>query len=169
MKSAIFYGSSTGNTENAAKQIREELGGKEVIGLFDISISGIDKIKEYNKLIIGVSTWGEGDLQDDWDDIFEEFKNIDFSNKTVAFFGLGDQESYSDEYVDAMATLYEVVAQEKSANIIGKWPIDEYEFDESRAVVDGEFVGLALDEDNQSNLTQDRIKTWCLQIKEQIL
>jgi flavodoxin I len=169
MSSAIFYGSSTGNTENAAKQIREELGGKDVIKLFDISTSGVDKIKEYDKLIIGVSTWGEGDLQDDWDEIFEEFKNIDFSNKTVAFFGLGDQESYSDEYVDAMATLYEVVSQQEGANIIGSWPIDKYEFDESRAVVNGEFVGLALDEDNQSELTPERIKTWCSQIKEQIL
>jgi len=169
MSSAIFYASSTGNTENAAKQIRAELGGKEAIKLFDISTSGVERMNEYDKIIIGVSTWGEGDLQDDWDEAFDEFKSVDFSNKTVAFFGLGDQESYSDEYLDAMGTLYEAVSQNDSVKIIGQWSVEDYEFDESRAVVDDKFVGLALDEDNQSDMTEERVKTWCEQIKGEIL
>lgn len=168
MKTAIFYASSTGNTQSAANRILEKLGGKEALDIYNIEDTKIEKMSEYEKLIIGVSTWGDGDLQDDWDDVFEKFKDIDFSEKTVAFFGLGDQEEYSDEFLTAMSVLHEVV-KSKGAMIIGKWPIDGYEFDESKAQDGEHFVGLALDDDNQDDMTNDRIDTWCEQIRLQIL
>jgi len=168
MATAIFYASSTGNTERAAKAIREQLGGKSAVKLFNIADSGVDKMNDFDKLLIGVSTWGSGDLQDDWEEVFNDFKALDFSDKTVAFFGLGDQEEYSGEYLDAMGTLYDA-AVEKGANVIGAWPTEGYEFDDSRAVHDDMFVGLALDEDNQDNLTEERVAAWVEQIKNEIL
>lgn len=158
---AIFYASSTGNTEEVASKINEKMNGFELI---DIADEGINKMKEYENLILGVSTWGEGDLQDDWEDCLDEIQEIDFSNKTVALFGLGDQDGYPDEFANALGIIHEEIIQ-KGANIIGHTSINGYEYDESRAEVDGKFVGLVIDEDNQSDLTDSRIDRWCEEIK----
>ncbi len=158
---AIFYASSTGNTEEVANKIHNKLEGFEII---DISSEGIDKIRECKSLIIGSPTWGEGELQDDWEDCFDEFKQIDFSGKKVALFGLGDQDNYGDEFADALGILYEVVSN-NGANIIGYTSIEGYDFDKSKAAINDKFVGLVIDEDNQSELTDERIENWCNDIK----
>ncbi|MBN2768313.1 MAG: flavodoxin [Campylobacterales bacterium] len=164
--SAIFYGSSTGNTESAAKAIAEHLGIQEV---FDIAKEGVAKIEKYDKIILGTSTWGSGDLQDDWDDEWEAFKKINFKGKTAALFGLGDQECYSDNYLDAMGAIYEVVVK-NGGIVVGEWSSEGYIHDASSAEIEeGYFVGLALDEDNESELSASRIEQWCSQIKEKII
>ncbi len=162
MKTAIFYASSTGNTSNVAELIGKELSVDEVHDIADVNL---EKINEFENVILGISTWGDGDLQDDWDDNFKKLQNIDFSSKTVALFGLGDQDGYPDTYLDAMGILYEEV-KSLGANIIGEWDIDDtYSFDESKAVVDNKFVGLALDEDSQDDLTNQRVESWTSIIK----
>lgn len=161
---AIFYASSTGNTEEVANQIGSKLDGFELI---DIADSGVDKMNECDSIIIGVSTWGEGDLQDDWEDCLEDVQSVDFSSKKVALFGLGDQDGYPDEFVDALGIMHEEVSS-KGANIVGHTSTDGYEFDESKANVDGKFIGLVIDEDNQSELTDERIENWCEEIKSSI-
>ena len=163
MKS-IFYASSTGNTEFVAKMIKKQLKDFELI---DIAADGISKIDECDSLIIGVSTWGEGDLQDDWEDCYDELQEIDFSNKTVALFGLGDQESYGDEFVNALGTIYDVVSKD-GGSIVGFTSIDGYEFEESTAVRNGEFVGLVIDEDNQPKLTELRVENWIKEIENNL-
>lgn len=166
MASAIFYASSTGNTADVAKKIAKELGG---ISVFDIGVDGVDKIKEYDKIIIGTPTWGDGELQDDFEEMWDDFIELDFKNKTVALFGLGDQDSYGEYYLDAMGIIYQWV-EKQGGKIVGEFPIgDEYYFEESKAVVDGKFVGLALDEDNQSEFTDSRIEQWCNDIKNEFL
>jgi len=166
MATAIFYASSTGNTEDVAQRISSKLDG---IDTFDIAENKLSNIITYNKIILGISTWGEGDLQDDWEEVIDEFEKIDFTNCTVALFGLGDQEGYGDYYLDAMGIIYEkVIAQ--GGTVVGQWDItEEYYHEESKAVVDGKFVGLALDEDNQPELTDERIEQWCKIIKDKIL
>ncbi|MDD5157926.1 flavodoxin [Sulfurimonas sp.] len=168
MKTAIFYGSSTGNTESVAKKILKKLGGVEVLDIYDISSTKVEKISEYEKLIIGSPTWGDGDLQDDWESVFEKLKNIDFAGKTVALFGLGDQEEYPDKFLGAMWLLYEVI-KSKGAKIIGEWPASGYYHNNSKAQDGDQFVGLALDEDNQSEMSDGRIDDWCEQIRSEIL
>jgi flavodoxin I len=164
--SAIFYGSSTGNTESVAKEIAKNLGIQEV---FDIAKEGAAKIEQYEKIILGTSTWGSGDLQDDWDDEWATFKEIDFKGKTVALFGLGDQECYGDNYLDAMGAIYEVVVK-NGGIVVGEWSSEGYIHDASAAEIEeGYFVGLALDEDNESELSASRIEQWCSQIKEKII
>jgi flavodoxin I len=166
MATAIFYASSTGNTEHISKQISKELGDVELI---DIGNDGISSIAQYDKVILGVSTWGDGELSDEWDTHWEEFQKIDFSGKTVALFGLGDQEGYEDNYVDALGIVHEYL-EDTEAVIVGRWPVsEEYYYEESRAVVDDMFVGLALDEDNQDDLSQERIIKWCENISKDIL
>ena len=166
MKTAIYYASNTGNTEYIAQKISKQLGD---IALVDIAVDGISSMQENDKLILGLSTWGDGELQDEWDEVWEELKSMDFSDKTIALFGLGDQEDYAYNYSDAMGIAYEEL-EKSGAKIIGNTVVtDEYCYEESRAVVDGEFVGLAIDEDNQSELTDERVTNWCENIKKDIL
>lgn len=158
MSIGIIYGSSGGVTESIADMIQSKLGVESE--LYDIGTIEMSKLAEYSHLILGTSTWGEGDLQDDWDDAFDEYRAVEFGGKTVAFFGVGDQEGYGDNFLDAMGTLYEV-AVNNGATIVGNnWSTDGYEFDESTAIENDAFVGLALDEDNQDNLTEERVDKW---------
>lgn len=166
MSIAIYYASSTGNTREVAQTIANELGGK--IDLIDLGSEDFSEVENYDTLIFGSSTWGDGDLQDDWEENWESFENLDLSGKTIALFGLGDQESYEDVFVNALGTIYEQVKKNAAAKIVGFTDTNGYEFSDSTAVVDGQFVGLVIDEDNQSELTKQRIENWCNAIKAQI-
>ena len=151
-----------GNTEEAAKFIGENLGlENEVLNVCD---ADADKISGFDKLILGTSTWGSGDLQDDWDAF--DFSKLSLSGKTVAFFGMGDSQSYSDEYCNGMAKLYDAIVA-RGAKAVGAVDTQGYSFDGSDAVRDGKFVGLALDADNESDKTESRILAWIEQIKPQ--
>lgn len=165
MATAIFFASNTGNSEEIANKISSELNEIEI---FDLSGTKINKINEYDKLILGCSTWGDGELNDDWEDVWIDFCKIDLSNKTIALFGLGDQESYSDEFCSAMGIIYEQVVKSK-AKIIGFTSTEGYYHDGSKAQINNKFVGLAIDEDNQSDLTDKRINNWINDIRKDIL
>lgn len=156
----LFYGSDTGNTEEIAQKIKENFSKK--VELHNIADSSKEDIEKYDKLILASSTWGDGDLQADWEDFEDNLQNIDFSSKTIALVGLGDQESYSDTFCNALSHLYSYV---KKGNIVGKTSTDGYEFDESESVIDGEFVGLAIDDINQDELTNERIEAWVKKIE----
>lgn len=159
MKSiAIIYGSSTENTKEAAEKIAEKLAdySPKLIDIYDGEEEGF---YENDVLILGVSTWGIKDLQDDWADFYKKFVKLDLSGKTIALFGQGDAHIYRDSFVDAIGILYEVLA-EKDCKIIGQVPTDGYSFDYSRAVKDNVFVGLPLDDDNEPELTDERIANW---------
>lgn len=157
-KIGLFYASSTGNTEDVATRIKEKMAAFD-IDLKNVSDCVDNALKEYELLIFGVSTWGDGDLQDDWDDYITNLNEETLMNKTVAIFGLGDQEEYCDNFLDAMGTIYDKVI-ESGATVVGSWPSDGYDFEESSAIRNGEFVGLALDEDNQDDLSDERISAW---------
>ncbi|MDC1105602.1 flavodoxin [Prolixibacteraceae bacterium] len=156
-KTAIVFGSTTGNTESVAEIIAEKLGANvSVLNVDDMSSSDFEL---YDNLIIGTSTWGSGDLQDDWDSSIDDLESADLTGKVIALFGLGDAESYSDTFVDGMGKIYEAV-KDKGCNLVGAIDIDGYDYEESEAVVDGKFVGLPLDQDNADDETEDRVTNW---------
>lgn len=161
MAVAVIYGSAMGNTESAANIIADKLGVSDVLNIADIDA---DKINSYDKLICGTSTWGSGDLQDDWDGF--DFSGLSLSGKVVAVFGMGDSESYSDTYCGGMGKLAQNL-KDAGATLVGEVSTDGYNFEASDAVVDGKFVGLALDNDNQEDQTEARIDAWIAQIKPQ--
>ncbi|MBP7783712.1 MAG: flavodoxin [Aliarcobacter sp.] len=165
MATAIFFASSTGNSEEIASKISSKLDDIEV---FDLAGTKIEKINNYDKIILGGSTWGDGELNDDWEDAWVDFCKLDLSNKTIALFGLGDQESYSDEFCSALGIIYEQI-NSMGAKVIGFTSTQGYYHDASKAQVEDKFVGLILDEDNQSDLTDERIENWVNEIKENIL
>jgi len=159
-KTVVIYGSTTGTCEAIAGQIAEKLGGVECINVADMTA---DTVAENDNLILGSSTWGAGELQDDWYDGVETLKGADLSGKTVAIFGCGDAESYGDTFCGAMAEIYNAVKD--NATVVGAVAADGYTFDDSEAVVDGKFVGLALDDVNESDKTEERIDAWVNDIK----
>ncbi|MCU4166417.1 flavodoxin [Carboxylicivirga caseinilyticus] len=156
-KTAILYGSTTGNTKSIAKLINQCLDNQaEVKDVDDLTASDIES---YECLILGTSTWGLGDLQDDWDSFITELDNADLEGKTIALFGLGDAASYPDTFVDGMGTIYKAIV-DKGCQIVGAVSADGYSFDASSAVINNSLVGLAIDEDNESNKTEERVRKW---------
>jgi flavodoxin I len=161
----LFYGSTTGKTQSTAEMIQEQFGGENIVTLHDISeIEDGSEFNEYDNIIIASPTWDIGQLQSDWEGYFDELDNIDFSGKKIAYFGTGDQIGYPENFQDAMGTLEEKIS-ELGGKTVGYWATDGYDFEDSKAVKNGKFVGLALDEDNQSELTDKRIKQWVTQLK----
>ncbi|WP_425286336.1 flavodoxin FldA [Candidatus Fukatsuia endosymbiont of Tuberolachnus salignus] len=163
----IFFGSDTGNTENIAKTIREQLS-QEIAQVYDIAKSSKEDLEKFDILLLGIPTWYYGEAQCDWDDFFSTLKEIDFSRKLVALFGCGDQEDYAEYFCDAMGTVRDII-ESRGATIVGHWPVEGYYFEASKGLVDDKhFIGLAIDEDRQPELTEERVKTWVKQISEEL-
>lgn len=161
MSLAIVYGSSMGNTENTADLICEKLGLDADV--LDIANTDANTLNGYDKLICGTSTWNSGDMQDDWDSF--DFDSLKLDGKTVAVFGVGDSQCYSDGFCDGMAKLYDEL-KNAGANLIGEISTQGYSFDESQAInTNGNFVGLALDCDNEEDLNEERVEGWIKIIK----
>lgn len=158
MQVGIFYGSSTGDTEKAALLIQKKIGVDKAM-IHDIIESRIEDLLKYSFLILGISTWGIGRIQDDWEVFLPDLNNINLTGQKIALFGLGDQESYPDTFADALGILYDYI-KPTGCSIVGEWPVDRYEFFHSKAIRNGKFVGLVLDERNQPELTEQRIITW---------
>ena len=167
MKSiGVFYGSSTGNTELAAEMICQELG-QFVSHSADISKSEPEDLLSYDILLLGVSTWNIGEMQDDWADFIPKMDGLDLTGKKVCFFAMGDSAGYPYNFLDAMGELWGVVQKLGTPELIGVWPSEDYDFDESQAMFDeGHFIGLGLDEDNEADKTDDRIRAWLIKVMQ---
>lgn len=159
----LFYASTTGNTETIAEQIAALL--PEQIRLHDIAAQGVAEMTHYQHLIMGIPTWDFGELQEDWDEHWSELQALDFSGKKIALFGLGDQLGYGEWFLDAMGTLCDAL-KAAGGEVVVPWPVAGYRFEGSRALTaDGQyFVGLALDEDGERSLSEERIRTWLPQV-----
>lgn len=162
---AIIYGSTTGNTEDAARKIQDFFGADNA-ELFDVKDTGLAAVEYFDTLVFAIPTWDYGEVQSDWQDVWDEIDSTDFTDKTVAMVGMGDQFAYAEWFLDAMGMLHDKVVA-RGAKVIGYWPVDGYDFEASKALTEDKtaFVGLALDEDCQPELTEQRIKQWCEQIK----
>ena len=161
----LFYGSTGGSTHRVAKLIGQAFGDGAV-ALHSVDAAEPEDLEQYDRLILGVSTYGRGSLQEFWADFIWELDDVDLNGKKVAIFGLGDQVEYPESFLDAMGTLREK-AEELGAEIVGFWPTDGYTFTKSTALKDGQFVGLAIDEDRQRNLTEERVAKWVEQLRRE--
>lgn len=160
----LFFGSDEGNTERTAYRIQARLGSDNVDVMDIADVTQLD-FANYDKIILGIPTWDFGQIQSDWEEFWDDVSAVDFTGKQVALFGLGDQFGYGDYFLDAMGLLHDVVVGQ-GADIVGHWSTEGYEYEASKAEVPGAglFVGLALDEDQQENLSADRLNRWCEQI-----
>jgi len=163
MRIKLIYGSDTGNTELVTEDLVKLLGNVEVTTVADLTPEDWD----YDNFILGIPTWYDGELQSDWEEYFEEFKTIDFTGKKVAIFGLGDQLGYEEWFCDGIGILAKEILK-NGGTVIGYTTKDEsYDFETTPKSIlkDDVFYGLCIDEDNQGELTQERLKNWVEQLK----
>ncbi len=165
----LFYGSSTCYTEIAAEKIRDFFNGNNSLET-EVTLQNVAEyspklMPEFDFLILGIPTWDYGELQEDWEAVWSELNNIDLSKKKVALYGLGDQIGYPEWFQDAMGYLCNKV-EERGAEICGYWPTTGYQFERSLALTEDEkhFVGLALDDETEFELSEQRIRDWCQQL-----
>ena len=168
MTIGLFYGSSTCYTEMVAEKIQAFLGADH-IRLHNLKQTSVQQMADYQILMLGISTWDFGEIQEDWLASWDAIDTIDLHGKVVALFGLGDQLGYGEWFLDAMGLLHDKLLA-RGCQIVGYWPNEGYEFDASKALVeDGQFfVGLALDETSQYDLTDKRLAAWLPQVLAEI-
>ncbi len=166
-KVGIFFGTDTGNTRKVAKAIHKQLGDAIADKPVNIQKASVDDLLAYDILLLGSPTYGDGELpgqtsgndNESWEEFLPTLSGTDFSGKTIALFGLGDQVGYGDNFVDALGFLFDAFS-DVGAKFIGFTSTQGYEFKRSKAVLGDQFVGLVLDEDNQKELSDDRLKDW---------
>ncbi|RJG39532.1 flavodoxin FldB [Motilimonas pumila] len=164
MKIGLFYGSTTCYTEIAAEKIRDAIG-PELVTLHNIKDCPLTDTQQYDMLILGISTWDYGELQEDWAELWEQVNGINVTGKFVALYGMGDQEGYGQWFQDALGMLHDELSPQQPI-FLGYTSTQGYEFEASKALTPkgDQFVGLALDEDNQYDLSDQRINDWALQV-----
>ena len=163
----LFFASSTGNTRRIAKAIKKRFDDDTMADVLNVNRATRELFASYTHLILGTSTLGAGQLPGlstdcmggGWEEFLPQLKDVDFSGKTIALFGLGNQDKYPEEFVDAMGILYEFFSA-RGATLVGAWPADDYDFIATRALVNDAFVGLVLDQENQKLLTDARLEAW---------
>lgn len=162
----ILFDRAAGNTEAAADWISQKFEG-DISDPTDIGEIDVGDLAGYSGLIVGAPTWNtgadEGRSGTAWDEVIDEIKDLDLSGKKVAVFGCGDSSSYGDYFCDAIEEVYSAM-KEAGAEMVGSVATDGYDFSESKSVIDGKFCGLPLDEDNESDMTEERVAAWCAQI-----
>lgn len=160
MKTGIYYASSTGTTEDVARMIAKEMKVADA-DIHDVAKTAPSTMGDYDLIVIGSSTYGAGDLQDDMYDFIDGAQILDLKGKKVAVFGAGD-ESMSDTFCDAVGIIYDKL-KDSGAEMVGMFPTYPYEFDHSKAVPvqGGEAEGLLIDNVNRPDLTSKRIVDWC--------
>ena len=162
----IFFGSTTGTTESVANQIAQELGISST-DIHNVSETPVEATDKYDCLLLGSSTWGCGELQDDWYDFIKSLKNQNLNGKKVGIFGCGDGESYPDTFCDAVGLIYDELS-ENGCNFIGSFEPKDYTITDSLICKNGKFVGLAIDDCNESSQkVSERIHEWCNLIKKE--
>ncbi len=168
MKVALLYGTCTGKTEAAAELIRDEFG-EDFFALYDdIAQHEPAELADYELLICGVPTWDVGEIQYDWQDVYDALDDVDLSGVKIAFFGMGDQGGYPDTFQDAIGLVYLKMLERGAEGKIGFMETDTFDFTDSKALIDGKFCGLCLDDDCQPELTEQRVKEWVEQLRKEL-
>ena len=145
----------------------------ETSDVFDVGDTPVKDLKAYTGLVVGAPTWNTGsDIMRSgtcWDDILEDIRELDLKDKKVAVFGLGDSSQFSENFCDAFEEIHDTFVT-AGAEMIGYLAakgtndIQGYTFDHSEADRDDKFLGLPLDEDNEFDYSEGRVKGWTKQL-----
>ncbi|WP_372754623.1 flavodoxin [Labilibaculum sp.] len=165
-KIGLFYSFNTNKTAKNAEKIKKAFGTS--VDIDSVNVEEVDEeiFLAYDNMILGVPTWFDGELPNYWDEFMPAIEDLKLKGKTVALFGLGDQVGYPENFVDAIGLLA-IALEERGAKVIGLTSPDGYNFEKSRALRDGKFLGLALDIENQAGLSTERIEAWVEQLKKE--
>ena len=163
-KTALFYSPVGGNVNSVANKLGALIGNDkvDVIPVKEVEKEDVDK---YDQIILAGSTvgtdhWSNETIVDEWPEFFTKIREISFENKKFAIIGLGNSLLYPDHFADGMAIMYEKLSK-LDARIYGKVDTKGYDFTDSESLDDdGFFCGLAIDEDNEDELTAERLENW---------
>ena len=161
-----FYGSTTGTTARVANEIAKAMGVADA-DVYDVATASPSAVGDYDLLIFGSSTWGNGDVQDDMMDFLTGVEVLDLKGKKIALFGCGD-ETMKDTFCSAVGEMHDRIAK-TGASIIGDYNTIGYKFEHSTAVPEMavEAEGLLIDETNHPDMTAGRVKAWTEMLKKE--
>jgi flavodoxin I len=170
-KIVLLYWGKGGNVERTSHKVFG-MFDPDIIDIFDVVSFDINKLKDYKLMILGHSTIGAEDWHDakadnEWNAFFRRLENKGSNNITAASFCLGDQVLYPDHFVDSLE-IYKNEIDKLNINTIGEWSTEGYKYTDSDGEKDGMFYGLALDVDNEPDLSDTRIKLWTDNIKKEV-
>ncbi len=164
-KIGIFFGGKdNGSTAKVARKVQEFFGA-DIAAVHNVSNATKPEVEKYDFLVLGTAAWGIGEMHTDWERFIDTMVEAELADKKIALFGLGDQAKYPESFVDGMGTIF--CRLPHKGNVVGYTAISGYNFYYSTAEKDGKFVGLAIDDDTQPELTEKRIKDWVKQIKKE--
>jgi flavodoxin I len=86
----MVYASMTGNTLDMAEAIVEGINEQEEVVMKDVIEVHADELENYDGILLGAYTWGDGDLPDEFIDFYEEMNQINLKGKKAAVFGSCD-------------------------------------------------------------------------------
>lgn len=120
-KAIVIYGSSTGNTEKLAQILAKDLEQRFSVTLKDVVDAKPKDMEDKDLIILGSSTWNDGELQEDFQDFYDEMDSVDLKGKKAAVFGAGD--SSWDEFCRAVDIIEQKVKEINGQIIIPgfKW------------------------------------------------
>jgi flavodoxin I len=160
----FFGGKDNGSTAKVARKIQELLG-KDKATIHNVSSVKTEDVNKYDYLVLGTAAWGIGEMHSDWENFIEELLDAELANKKVAIYGLGDQVVYPESFVDGLGTIFCRLPFKQ--NVVGFTSTEGYKYYYSTAEKDGQFVGLAIDDDSQPELTNTRIEKWVKQVTKE--
>lgn len=165
-KIGLFYSFNTNKTAKNAQKIKKAFG--DTFEIVDVNVEEVDEdiFLSYDQMILGVPTWFDGELPNYWDEFMPAIEELKLKGKTVALFGLGDQLGYPENFVDAIGILAEAL-EERGAKVVGLTSIEGFTFERSAALRNNQFLGLALDIENQAALCDERINAWVAQLQKE--
>jgi flavodoxin I len=165
-KTGIVYSFNSTKTAKAAEKIKEAFGSDFNIVLVNAEELTEELFLSFTNLILGVPTWFDGELPNYWDEFVPALEDLNLEGKTIAIYGLGNQVEYPENFGDAIGIMGELV-QERGAKLVGFTSAEGYSYESSRALIDGKFMGLLLDQETQPRLSKERIEKWVTDLKSQ--
>lgn len=165
MSTAIIYSFTSNKTAKAGQKIVDSFGESLKLDVVDADNLTEEKFLAYDQLILGVPTWFDGELPHYWDEFVPAMEEMEMKGKKVAIYGLADQVGYPENFADGVGILARLL-RDRGAEIVGQTDIDNYTFESSHAIENGQFLGLVLDQENQARLSKKRIHNWLEDLKK---
>lgn len=163
---SLIYSFNSNKTAKVAERIKEAFGDAP-LELINAETLTEEEFLKNKFAILGVPTWFDGELPNYWDEFGPIIEDLDLKNKTFALYGLGDQKGYPDNFLDAVGIMAQLL-EKRGATIVGFTSTEGYHYGKSKAVRDNQFMGLAIDFENQATQNAQRVKSWVEKLKQQL-
>jgi flavodoxin I len=163
-KIGLIYSFNSHKTKLVAEKITEKYGADQIDPVNAETVTE-EQFLSYDRLILGVPTWFDGELPNYWDEFVPALEDLDLTGKKIAIYGLADQKGYPENFGDAVGLMADLV-RKCGAEVVGETSPEGYVFESSRALQNGKFIGLIIDQENQARLTPERLDMWIEELKK---